>query len=282
MDLKRVSAEEAKKLVEEEGYRLLDVRSMPEFSSGHPSGAINVPLLHRTPQGNIPNPDFTRIVQFVFPERDAKIITTCNMGARSLRAANELKNLGYQNVIDMRGGFNSERGDDGSVIHQGWQDAGLPVEEGEPEGRSYKWINNEANKAKKQDAEPAQAAPAQEHGHSHGDHGHDHSTHANTLHDPGANRFASSRRTVMCAKLGKELPGLKRRPYPGPLGERIYNEISADAWAAWVEHCKMILNEYRIHSADQNAMKMLMEQCETFLFGEGGIKHPEGYVPEKR
>ena len=83
-------------------------------------------------------------------------------------------------------------------------------------------------------------------------------------------------------KLGKQLPGLKRRPYPGPLGERIFNEISADAWSMWVEHCKMILNEYRIHSADQNAMKMLMEQCELFLFGEGGIKHPEGYVPEKR
>jgi Fe-S cluster biosynthesis and repair protein YggX len=87
---------------------------------------------------------------------------------------------------------------------------------------------------------------------------------------------------VFCKKLNQELPGLKRRPYPGPLGERIFQEISADAWSVWVEHCKMILNEYRIHSADQNAMKMLMEQCELFLFGEGGMKHPEGYVPENK
>jgi Fe-S cluster biosynthesis and repair protein YggX/rhodanese-related sulfurtransferase len=272
MDLKRVSAADAKKLMEQEGYRLLDVRSMPEFSAGHPDGAYNVPLLHRTPQGNIPNPDFSRIVTFVFPDRSTKIITSCSMGARSLRAANELKNLGYQNIIDLRGGFESEKNEDGSVLNQGWVDAGLPVEKGEPEGRSYKWINNEANKSKKQEADLA-GGPA---------HDHDHSTHANLLHDPMENRFASSRRMVMCKKLGKELPGLKRRPYPGPLGERIYHEISADAWAGWVEHCKMILNEYRIHSADQNAMKMLMEQCELFLFGEGGVKHPEGYVPEKR
>ena len=116
MDLKRVGAEEAKKLVEEEGYQLLDVRSMPEFSEGHPEGAYNVPLLHKTPQGNIPNPDFTRIVQFVFPDRETKIITTCAMGARSLRAANELKkpamtteavaeSVGYQSVAAFRRAF---------------------------------------------------------------------------------------------------------------------------------------------------------------------------------
>src|SRR5688572_15531460 len=151
MDLKRVSAEEAKKLLDQEGYQLLDVRSMPEFSAGHPDGAYNVPFLHKTPQGMIPNQDFARIVQFLFPDRSTKIITSCGMGGRSLRAANELKNLGYQNVVDLRGGFSSEKTDDGAVVHLGWQDAGLPVEEGEPEGRSYKWINNEANKTSKKE-----------------------------------------------------------------------------------------------------------------------------------
>jgi Fe-S cluster biosynthesis and repair protein YggX/rhodanese-related sulfurtransferase len=274
MDLKRISAPEAKKKIDEEGYRLLDVRSMPEFAAGHPDGAYNVPFLHKTPQGMIPNQDFARIVQFIFPDKEAKIITSCQMGGRSIRAANELLNLGYRNVLDMRGGFASEKSDSGATVNAGWKESGLPVEEGEPEGRSYKWINNEANQTRKQEAPPAAQA--------HGSDGHDHSTHANELHDPTENRFASARRTVLCRKLGKELPGLKRRPYPGELGERIYNEISAEAWSAWVEHCKMILNEYRIHSADQNAMRMLMEQCELFLFGEGGLKHPEGYVPEKR
>jgi Fe-S cluster biosynthesis and repair protein YggX/rhodanese-related sulfurtransferase len=265
MVLKRVSVDEAKKLLDGEGYVLLDVRSMPEFSAAHPTGAYNVPFLHKTPQGMIPNQDFARIVQFLFPDKNAKIVTSCQMGGRSVRAANELSNLGYQNIVDMRGGFGGERDESGRVINAGWKDSGLPSEEGEPDGRSYKWINNEANKARS-------PAKAEEHHHE-----------AAAPHgDPSMNRFASGRRKVQCVKLGKELPGLKRRPYPGPLGERIFAEVSAEAWNLWVEHCKMIVNEYRIHAADQSAMKMLMEQCETFLFGDGGAHRPEGYVPEKR
>ncbi|CAN0555274.1 unnamed protein product, partial [Laminaria digitata] len=85
-------------------------------------------------------------------------------------------------------------------------------------------------------------------------------------------------RKVHCVKLDRDLPGLKRRPYPGPLGERIFNEVSAEAWNEWVEHSKMIINEYRINSADPSAIKLLMEQCEAFVFGEG-VERPEGYVP---
>lgn len=263
MELKRISAAEAKKLMDDEGYRLLDVRSMPEFVEEHPDGAYNVPYLHKTPQGMIPNQDFARIVEYLFPDKSAKIITSCQMGGRSVRAASELKNLGYQNVMDMRGGFGGERDPDGQLVNPGWKDSGLPVEEGEPEGRSYKWINNEANKERVKEAAPAPESAA-------------------PVGDLSMNRFASDKRKVFCVKLQKELPGLKRRPYPGPLGERIYNEISAEAWNVWVEHCKMIINEYRIHSADQNAMKMLMDQCESFLFGEGGVSAPEGYVPENK
>lgn len=266
MDLKRIAAEEAKKLMDDEGYKLLDVRSMPEFSEAHPDGAYNVPYLHKTPQGMIPNQDFARIVEYLFPDKSEKIITSCQMGGRSVRAANELKNLGYQNVLDMKGGFGGERDEAGKVINPGWKESGLPVEEGEPDGRSYKWINNEANKERVKEAAPAPAEGEPEAAEP----------------KPDGSRFASSKRTVFCAKLKKELPGLKRRPYPGPLGERIYKEISAEAWNDWVEHCKMIVNEYRIHSADQNAIKMLMEQCDLFLFGEGGVSAPEGYVPENK
>ncbi len=261
MDLKRVNAEEAKKLVDDEGYVVVDVRSMPEFAEEHADGSVNIPFLHRTPQGMIPNEDFGRIVEFKFPDTNAKIVTTCAMGGRSVRAAQQLLNMGYTNVVDLRGGFSSEKDESGNIVHAGWKDSGYATETGEPEGRSYKSINNAANQARQEAAgdsgeAPAPAAPALS----------------------GANRFASATRKVNCARLGKELPGLKRRPYPGDLGQRIFDTISAEAWNAWVEHSKMIINEYRINSADPKAIKLLMEQCEAFLFGEG-VSQPEGYVP---
>ena len=81
-----------------------------------------------------------------------------------------------------------------------------------------------------------------------------------------------------CVKFGKELPALKRRPFPGELGDKIFSGVSAEAWNLWVEHQKMILNEYRIQSTDQEAMRLLMEQCEQFFFG-AGARMPDGYVP---
>jgi Fe-S cluster biosynthesis and repair protein YggX len=53
-------------------------------------------------------------------------------------------------------------------------------------------------------------------------------------------------RLVHCVKLGRELPGLDAPPWPGPLGQRIYEQISAEAWELWEERMKMILNEYRL------------------------------------
>jgi len=258
MDLKRIDAHEAQRLVAE-GYVLLDVRSVPEYAAEHPQGAFNVPFLHRTAQGMLPNADFSKVVQAVFPDRDARIITTCQMGGRSVRAAAELQNLGYVNVVDLRGGFSSERDDAGAIVHQGWRDSGLPTETGEPSDRSYGALEARATPPKP--AEPA-------HAHSHGP----------QASADGMNRFASDKRAVQCQKLGRQLPGLKRRPYPGPLGERIFAEISAEAWNQWVEHSKMIINEYRIQASDPQSMKVLMEQCEAFLFG-AGVAKPEGYVP---
>ncbi len=263
MDLKRVDPPEAKKLVDDDGYQILDVRSMPEYSAGHPEGAYNVPYLHKTPQGMIPNADFARIVRFLFPDPETKIVTSCQMGGRSVRAAAELGNLGYKNVVDMRGGFGSERDPTGTVVHAGWQASNLPVASGEPEGRSYKSINNQANQARSPKEEES-VSPASE------------PTESGT--EEGFNRFASSKRTVDCIRLKRALPGLKRRPFPGALGERIFKEISALAWDAWIEHSKMIINEYRINTADRAAMKLLQEQCEAFFYGDGAAR-PEGYVP---
>ena len=84
-------------------------------------------------------------------------------------------------------------------------------------------------------------------------------------------------RTVQCVWLKREAEGLDRPPYPGELGQRIYDNISREAWRAWVAHQTMLLNEYRLSPIDPKARKFLVEEMEKFLFG-GGSKAPEGYV----
>lgn len=85
-------------------------------------------------------------------------------------------------------------------------------------------------------------------------------------------------RMVQCAKLGMELPGVTYRPFDNDLGQRIWEHISQDAWMQWVEHSKMIVNEYRLDLTSQKAHEILLEQCEQFLFGAGGAPPPE-YKP---
>lgn len=85
---------------------------------------------------------------------------------------------------------------------------------------------------------------------------------------------------VECAKLGRSLPGLGYRPFNDALGLRIYESISAEAWQEWIEHSKRIVNEYRLDLANADHRAKLKEQCEAFLFGDGG-QAPAEYVPEK-
>jgi len=85
---------------------------------------------------------------------------------------------------------------------------------------------------------------------------------------------------VKCVKLGKELPGLDRAPWKGELGQRIYDNVSKEAWRTWVEHSKMLMNEFRLNPLDPNSQKIIAEQMEQYFFGEGA-KLPEGYVAPK-
>ena len=94
MSVKRISPEEAHELVTGGGYAYLDVRSVPEYEAGHPTGAFNVPLMHQGAAGMEPNPAFASVVQAVFP-KDAKLIVGCKAGGRSKRAAEILSGLGY-------------------------------------------------------------------------------------------------------------------------------------------------------------------------------------------
>jgi Fe-S cluster biosynthesis and repair protein YggX len=88
-------------------------------------------------------------------------------------------------------------------------------------------------------------------------------------------------RMVKCAKLGKELPGLEEAPWPGPLGQRIYEQVSAEAWAEWEERMKMILNEYRLMPWQKDAQDLMARYMEEFFFGTASAP-PAGYVPSKQ
>ncbi len=84
-------------------------------------------------------------------------------------------------------------------------------------------------------------------------------------------------RKVTCVLLGAEADGLDYQPYPGELGERIYNNVSAEAWQRWVAHQTMLINEYRLTPFEAKARKFLEGEMEKFFFGEGATT-PEGYV----
>ena len=86
-------------------------------------------------------------------------------------------------------------------------------------------------------------------------------------------------RTVKCALLGEEAEGLDRPPYPGELGQRIYDNVSKTAWQRWLAHQTMLINEYRLTPIEPKARKFLEGEMENFFFGEGSQK-PEGFVPD--
>ena len=84
-------------------------------------------------------------------------------------------------------------------------------------------------------------------------------------------------RQVQCAKLKQAAPGLMAPPYPGPLGERIFNEISQDAWNMWQQHQTILINEYRLDLSDANARNFLKQQMIKFLF-EDESQLPDAYT----
>ena len=83
---------------------------------------------------------------------------------------------------------------------------------------------------------------------------------------------------VKCVKLGREAEGLDRPTYPGELGKRIFENVSKEAWAAWIRHQTMLVNENRLNQADPRARKYLQEQMEKHFFGDGADV-ASGYVP---
>ena len=86
--------------------------------------------------------------------------------------------------------------------------------------------------------------------------------------------------TVFCVKLGKEAPGLEEPPQPGDLGQRIYENVSQEAWQMWIDHQIMLINEYRLVLADPRAHELLDGEMEKYFFGEGSMLPPD-HVDQK-
>lgn len=87
--------------------------------------------------------------------------------------------------------------------------------------------------------------------------------------------------TVFCVRYKQEMEGLDEPPFDSDFGEKIYKNVSKKAWGEWVEHQKMLLNEYRLQPWTKEAQAFLVEQMEGYFFGSGG-ELPKEYVPEAR
>ena len=86
-------------------------------------------------------------------------------------------------------------------------------------------------------------------------------------------------RTIHCVKLGREAEGLAFAPWPGELGRRIYDEVSKEAWQAWLAHQTMLINENRLNPLDPGTRGFIAAEMERYFFG-GGSAPPPGFTPE--
>ena len=129
-DVKRISPAEAHRMMKDEAFTYVDVRTEEEFTAGHPEGAVNVPLMVNGAQGMEPNPSFVADVAKTFA-KDAPIIVGCKMGGRSARAAAALTAAGFTRIADQLAGWDGSRGSFDEIIVPGWsRTPGLPTATG--------------------------------------------------------------------------------------------------------------------------------------------------------
>jgi len=134
-----VTPEEAAKLMQE-GFVYVDVRNQMEFEQGHPAGSYNIPLVLQTDFGPEPNETFVETFKQHF-SLDAKLVIGCAAGNRSGKAMRVLSDAGFSQLVDQKAGFNGARDAFGRKV-PGWRDLGLPVESGQPDGRSYEALSS--------------------------------------------------------------------------------------------------------------------------------------------
>ncbi|HYT73184.1 MAG TPA: rhodanese-like domain-containing protein [Vicinamibacterales bacterium] len=140
MTIKHVTVQQAQQQ-QAKGSTYLDVRSVPEFEQGHPEGAFNVPLLHADPATRQmrPNPEFLAVVRANFSTATPMVVG-CQMGGRSQQACEVLASAGFQDVANVLGGF----GGAPQFGHEGWVQAGLPVERTADAARTYDALHKKA------------------------------------------------------------------------------------------------------------------------------------------
>jgi rhodanese-related sulfurtransferase len=127
---KTATPDEVKTLLGE-GYVYVDVRTEAEFASGHPEGALNVPVSFK----GVPNPEFVPVLERALG-KEAKIVLGCQSGPRSRRAAGVLEAAGFSDIVEMPAGVAGGRDEFGRPL-AGWVACGLPMETGAPTGTSY-------------------------------------------------------------------------------------------------------------------------------------------------
>lgn len=86
---------------------------------------------------------------------------------------------------------------------------------------------------------------------------------------------------VTCAKLKRRLPGLKKPPMPGEFGQRIYDNVSQQAWDMWQEHSRLLINHYGLNLADPDSRQILRREMERFFF-EDEEQKPDDWEPENQ
>jgi rhodanese-related sulfurtransferase len=143
-NLPLVSPEEAQRLLAR-GYTYVDVRSEPEFVTGHPPGAFNVPLQIVEGDRLVDNPDFMQVMSRAFRTGDPLVIG-CRSGSRSRVAIERLERAGFEQLVELQHGFHGARDAFGRRL-PGWLQLGHPVEGGEGEERSYARLLERARRA---------------------------------------------------------------------------------------------------------------------------------------
>jgi Fe-S cluster biosynthesis and repair protein YggX len=86
-------------------------------------------------------------------------------------------------------------------------------------------------------------------------------------------------RMVQCKKLGQKLPGLKRLPYRNELGQKIFDEISQQAWDQWLKDSVKFINTYRVDLATPAGQKFMLDQCAIYFGYEEGKLADTAWVP---
>src|ERR1700683_3775440 len=100
---------------------------------------------------------------------------------------------------------------------------------------------------------------------------------------PVSPEIPAGARKVFCVKFQKEMEGLDEVPFEGhPLGQKIFENVSKEAWKMWVEHMKMLMNEYRLNLGTAEAQEFLIKQMDDYFFGEGAALPPDFVPPQQK